>query len=185
MPSVCFYLHTHQPFRIKKFSIFDIGKNKPWFDDQKNKKYLERIIRKSYLPTNQILLDLIEKTKGKFKVSFSISGVLLEQLEHYPEVIKSFQDLIKTGCVELLSETYHHSLAYLYSKKEFKEQVKEHKKIIKRLFNYTPKVFRNTELMFNNEMAGFVEKMGYKAILAEGWDPILEWRSPNFVYQPK
>ena len=186
MLSICLYLHAHQPFRLKNFSVFDIGNDSPYFDDEKNKEYLTRIVRKSYLPTNKILLDLIKDTKGKFKVSFSITGVLLEQLEKdFPEVIKSFQDLIDTGCVEILSETYYHSLAYLYSKEEFRKQINLHKKKIKELFDYTPEVFRNTELMFNNEMAKFISKMGYKGILAEGADHILGWRSPNFLYQPK
>lgn len=186
MATICFYLHCHQPFRLKKFSVFDIGQNQSYFDEQKNKTYLERIVHKSYLPTTQILLDLIKKTKKKFKVSFSITGTLLEQLEKdFPEVIKNFQKLVKTDCVELLSETYYHSLAYIFSKKEFKKQVLLHKKKLKEIFNYEPKVFRNTELMFNNEIAQFVEKMGYKGILAEGVDHILEWRSPNFVYQTK
>ncbi len=186
MSSICFYLHCHQPFRLRKFSVFDIGNNHSYFDNEKNKTYLERIVQKSYLPANKILLDLIKGTKKKFKVSFSVTGTLLEQLEKdFPEAIKSFQDLVKTGCVELLSETYYHSLAYLYSKEEFKKQVKLHKRKIKELFNYEPKVFRNTELMFNNEMAKFVENMGYHGILAEGADHILGWRSPNFLYQAK
>ncbi len=186
MPSVCFYLHAHQPLRLRRFSVFDIGNNQSYFDQEKNKAYLERIVRKSYLPTNKILLDLIRNTEGRFKVSFSITGTLLEQLERdFPQVIKSFQDLFNTGCVELLSETYYHSLAYLYSKEEFKKQVELHKKKTKKLFNYTPKVFRNTELMFNNEMAKFVQDMGYKGILAEGWDSVLGWRSPNFLYRAK
>jgi len=186
MPSVCFYLHVHQPERIRNFSVFDIGNNQPYFDDDKNKFYLERIVRKSYIPTNKILLDLIKNTGGKFKVSFSITGTLIDQLEHsFPEVIDSFRELVETGSVDLLSETYYHSLAYLYSKEEFKKQVDIHNKKLKELFNYTPTIFRNTELMFNNEMAKVVQDMGYKGILAEGWDPILDWRSPNFVYQPK
>lgn len=183
MPSICFYLHTHQPYRIKHFSVFDIGRDLSYFDDEKNKMYLDRIVRKSYLPTNKILLDLIRQTKGRFKVSFSLTGTLLEQLETYhPEVIKSFQKLVNTGCVELVAETYYHSLAYLYSKEEFKKQVTLHRQKIRGLFGSEPKVFRNTELMFNNEMANFVQGMGYRAILAEGADYILGWRSPNFVY---
>ncbi len=186
MPSICFYLHCHQPLRLRKFSVFDIGKNLAYFDERKNKEYLERVVKKSYLPTNEILLDLIKKTKGKFKVSFSITGLLLEQLEKdFPQVIKSFQNLVKTGSVELLSETYYHSLSFLFSKEEFKKQVKLQERKIKELFNLKPRVFRNTELMFNNEVASFVEGLGYKGILAEGWDNVLEWRSPNFLYQVK
>ncbi len=186
MLAVCFYLHIHQPERIRNFSVFDIGKNQPYFDDKKNKFYLERIVRKSYLPTNKILLDLIKNSNGKFKVSFSITGILLDQLEEsYPEVIESFKELVNTGSVELLSETYYHSLSYLYSKEEFKKQVDLHNKKLKKIFNYKPTIFRNTELMFNNEMAKFVQEMGYKGILTEGWDPILGWRSPNFLYRAK
>lgn len=186
MFSICLYLHCHQPERLRKFSVFDIGQNKPYFDDQKNKFYLERVARKSYLPTNKILLELIKKTRGRFKVSFSITGVLLEQLERdFPEVVESFRELVETGSVDLLSETYYHSLAYIYSKEEFKKQVEIHNKKLKKLFNYVPKVFRNTELIFNNEMAKVVQDMGYKGILAEGVDHILGWRSPNFLYRAR
>jgi len=186
MPSICFYLHIHQPFRIKKFSVFDIGKNEDYFDETKNKFYLERIIKKSYEPTNKILLDLIKETKGKFKVSFSLTGTFLEQIEkYYPSLIKSFQKLINTGCVEILAETYYHSLAFLYSKEEFKKQVLLHNQKIRELFGAETKTFRNTELIFNNEMADFVNQLGYQAILAEGVDHLLGWRSPNFVYRAK
>jgi alpha-amylase len=131
------------------------------------------------------MLHLIENNP-KFKISYSLSGVLLEQLEaYYPEVIESFKKLVKTGNVEILDETYHHSLAFLYSKEEFKEQVMMHNKKIKSLFKFTPKVFRNTELIYSNEIAKYVEEMGYKGILAEGVDHVLQWRSPNFVYRPK
>lgn len=172
--------------RLRNFSVFDIGKNLSYFDEEKNRAYLERIVQKSYLPTNKILLDLIKETKGRFKVSFSITGVLLEQLEKdFPEVIKSFQDLVKTGSVELLSESYYHSLAYLYSKGEFKKQLTLHRKKLKKLFGQNPRVFRNTELMFNNEMAQFLQALGYRGILAEGADHILGWRSPNFLYRAK
>ena len=183
MASICLYLHAHQPFRIKKFSVFDIGHSHPYFDEERNRGYLERIANKCYLPTIKILSDLINGTNGKFKVSFSISGMLLEQLENNnSEVIKQFQNLVKTGNVELIAETYYHSLAYLYSKEEFENQIKKHTEKLKDLFDYEPKVFRNTELMFSNEMANCVQNMGYKGMLAEGADHILGWRSPNFLY---
>ncbi len=176
----------HQPFRLRKYSIFDIGNNNDYFDHKKNMEVMKKIEHKCYLPMNKLLLDTINNLDGKFKVSFSISGIALDQFEEYsPDVIQSFQDLVRTDKVELLSETYYHSLSYLYSKEEFKEQVLMHKKKLKKLFNFTPSVFRNTELIYNNELANFVEKMGYKGILAEGWDNVLQWRSPNFVYQPK
>lgn len=185
MISICFYLHAHQPHRLKNYSVFEIGSHAQYFDYERNKEYLARIIRKSYLPTNRVLLDLIKATDGRFKVSFSITGSLLEQLNDFPEVIESFQKLVDTGCVELLSETYYHSLAYLFSQTEFKEQVSLHRRLIKKLFHCEPKVFRNTELMFNNDLAKTVQDMGYKGILAEGADYVLGWRSPNFLYRVK
>ncbi len=190
MVSVCFYFQVHQPYRIRKYSVFDIGKRHDYFSDSSNsnlnnKKILKKVAEKCYLPANNLMLELI-KRYPKFKVSYSLSGVVLNQLEeHAPAVLESFKDLVKTGNVELLDETYYHSLSYLYSKEEFKEQLKLHKNKIKKLFGYSTKVFRNTELVFNNELANFIEKLGYKGILAEGAEHILGWRSPNFVYRPK
>lgn len=186
MVSVCFYFQVHQPLRLRKYSVFDIGKKHDYFNNPKNKKILEKVAKKCYLPANKLMLDLIRKTDHKFKISYSLTGIVMEQLEEYaPNIIESFKELADTKCVEFLSETYHHSLAFLYSKKEFREQVRMHKKKIKELFKYTPSVFRNTELIYNNELAESVEKMGYKGILAEGADHILGWRSPNFVYTAK
>ncbi|MCX8147096.1 MAG: glycoside hydrolase family 57 protein [Candidatus Woesearchaeota archaeon] len=184
MVDICFYFQVHQPFRLKKYSVFDIGKNRDYFDSKKNSEIINKIAKKCYFPMNNLLLDLLEGIKN-FKIAFSITGTALEQFEKYnPDVLQSFRDLAKTKKVEFLSETYYHTLSYLYSKEEFKEQVEMHKKRIRELFNYHPKVFRNTELIYNNEIAAYAEKMGYKAILAEGWDHYLEWRSPNFVYRP-
>ena len=186
MVSVCFYFQVHQPMRLRKYSVFDIGNNSDYFDEYKNKAIIEKVANKCYLPTNRILLSLIKKHKGKFKVSFSISGVALEQFEKYaPEVLYSFRELARTGCVEFLNETYYHSLAFLFDKEEFKEQVMMHRQKIKDLFGQEAKAFRNTELIYNNELANFVQGLGYKVILAEGADYILGWRSPNFVYTPK
>ncbi len=190
MASICFYFQVHQPYRVKRYRFFDIAHDHDYFNDfsdhsgLNNKKILHKVAQKCYLPMNALLLKLIKK-HPEFKVSFSISGVALEQFEEYaPEVIESFQKLVKTGNVELISETYYHSLSFLYSKEEFRSQVELHKKTIKRLFKVTPTVFRNTELIFSNEVAQEVEKMGYKGILAEGADFILGWRSPNFLYRP-
>lgn len=186
MVSVCMYFQVHQPERLRHYTIFDIGKNHNYFDDKKNNEILKKVAEKSYKPTNDLILKLIEKTKGKFKVAYSISGIALEQMERQcPEVIKQFRKMVDTGCVELLNETYYHSLAYLYSKKEFYEQVKLHRKKIKELFDYKPKIFRNTELIYKNEIGHDMEKMGYRGVLAEGADHILGWRSPNFVYKAK
>ncbi|MBW2995827.1 glycoside hydrolase family 57 protein [Candidatus Woesearchaeota archaeon] len=185
MVNICFYFQVHQPIRLRNYNVFEIGNNHDYFDHKKNKEVLEKVAHKCYLPANNLLLQLIKKYP-KFKISYSFSGVLLDQLEeNAPDVIESFRKLVNTGNVEVLSETYYHSLAFLYSKPEFKQQVLLHKKRIKELFGYTPKVFRNTELTYNNELAHYIENMGYKGILAEGADHILGWRSPNFVYRPK
>lgn len=184
MPAVCFYFQVHQPTRLRKFTAFDIGKSTHYFDDEKNKFYLDRIKNKCYLPTNAKLLDLIKRHNGKFRVSFSISGVFLEQLEKFaPEVIESFQKLVDTGCVEIFNETYYHSLAYLVSKEEFFRQVRQHRDKIKSTFGVTSAVFRNTECMYSNEIAKAAEEMGYKTIIAEGLSNVLQWRSPNHVYK--
>jgi alpha-amylase len=185
MPSVCFYFQVHQPFRLKRYSFFDIGKDHFYEDDEKNRWILDKVSEKCYLKTNRKILDLITRHKGKFRVSYSISGVAIEQFEnHRPDVLQSFIDLAKTGCVEFLSETYYHSLSYIYSKNEFKRQVEMHKAKIKEYFDQTPKVFRNTELIYNNDLASYIEKMGYKGILCEGKDSILGDRTPNNLYQP-
>ena len=189
MPNICFYFQVHQPYRMKRYSVFNIGHNSDYFDEQKNREVMQKVAKKCYLPTNQAMLDLINTYKNndrQFKISYSITGVALEQFEKYaPEVLESFKRLAATGCVEFLSETYYHSLSYIYSKEEFKAQVEMHRKKIKELFGQEPVVFRNTELIFNNEIANFVEKLGYKAMLAEGADHILQWRSPNYVYRAK
>ncbi|MCF7866048.1 glycoside hydrolase family 57 protein [Candidatus Woesearchaeota archaeon] len=183
MVSICFYFHVHQPHRIGHYRIFDVGENKEYFDDKKNKEIIEKITGKCYLPMNNLLLKLINKHKGKFKVSFSITGTFIEQLEEFaPEVLDSFKKLAKTGCVEFVSETYYHSLSFLYSKKEFVKQVKMQEKLLNKHFKVKPKVFRNTELIFNNELAKFIEEMGYEGILCEGADRIMKWKSPDFVY---
>jgi alpha-amylase len=183
MVSVCFYFHVHQPHRIAHYTVFDIGNNANYFDEHKNRKIIEKIREKCYLRANDVLCRLIKKHNGKFKVSFSITGSIIEQFEQYaPDVLESFKRLAATGCVEFLSETYNHSLAYIFSKEEFREQVLLHRKKIQELFGQTPTVFRNTELVFNNELARFVQDMGFEAILAEGADHILNGRSPNFVY---
>ena len=186
MVSVCMYFQVHQPYRLKNYSIFDIASNRNYYDDPKNYEVLKKIVNKCYLRTNNQILELIRKTDGKLKVSYSLTGVLIEQLiTHFPEIIESFCNLSKTNNVEFLSETYYHSLSYLFSKQEFKEQLKMHRSVIRKLFHQTPRVFRNTELIYNNEIANYVQNLGYKAILSEGADHILQWRSPNFIYTPK
>lgn len=182
--AVCLYFQVHQPNRLKKYSFFDIGVDHFYEDDHLNAEVLNKVSDKCYLPANNLLLKLIHETNGEFKVTFSLSGVLLEQLEHHrPDVLASFKQLVDTGCVEILSETYYHSLAYFYSKDEFRRQVRIHKKKVETLFGVKPKVFRNTELIYSNEIAQYIEGMGYKGILTEGVDRILGYRSPNYLYQ--
>ncbi|NIA03803.1 MAG: polysaccharide deacetylase family protein [Nitrospiraceae bacterium] len=184
MVSVCMYFQVHQPFRLRHYQVFDIGKSRDYFDTVENVRVLKKVASKCYLPANNHLLKLI-KQHPDFKFAFSFSGVFLEQMERYmPELLDSFKELVATGNVEILSETYYHSLSFLYSKDEFKRQVELHKSKIKELFGVEPTVFRNTELIYNNDLADFVAKMGYKGILAEGADFILGWRSPNFIYNP-
>lgn len=190
MASVCFYFQVHQPYRIKHYRVFDINGTGNYFDDNSerdinNRKVLNKVAQKCYLPANAVLLDLLHK-HFEFRISFSISGVFLEQLEEFsPEVLESFQKLVDTGRVEILSETYYHSLSFLYSKEEFKKQVLFHKQKVVDLFGYYPRVFRNTELIYNNEVAQAVEEMGYEGVIAEGADHVLDWRSPNFLYSPE
>ena len=185
MSAICFYFQVHQPYRLRHYTFFDIGANSWYEDENANCGILLKVARKCYLPMNALLLKLIRRHEGQFKVSFSISGTALDQFETYaPEVIQSYRELVATGCVELLSETYNHSLSFLYSPDEFREQVRLHDDRIEELFGVRPTSFRNTELIYNNALAHAVEEMGYKAILAEGADHVLGWRSPNFVYKP-
>lgn len=183
MSSVCFYFQVHQPYRVGQYSYFDAERSDAYFDVCKNSEVAKKVADKCYLPTNDLLLELIEKYQGAFKVAFSISGVALEQFQEYtPEVLASFQRLVATGCVELISETYYHSLAAIMDEAEFVAQVQKHRDCVYDLFGVRPTVFRNTELIYENRIGRLVSEMGYDAIIAEGCDDILDWRSPNFVY---
>src|SRR4030042_24980 len=190
MPSVCIYFEVHQPMRLNHFSVFDIGNVlDPWssyFDHKKNRAIFEKVAGKCYLPTNRLLLDLINEYDGRFRVSYSLTGTFVEYCELFmPWVLESFQELFATGAVDLIEETYFHSLSGLYDDlDEFQDQVKMHRDMIKRHFNYRPKVFRNTEAIYDNRIAKKVEEMGYQGIITEGADKILDWRSPNFLYRP-
>ena len=185
MPSVCFYFQVHQPFRLKPYDCFKIGYDHVYEDEIKNREILNRVSAKCYLPANNTLLRQIEKHRGKFKIAYSISGTALEQMEKYrPDVLRSFQRLADTGCVEFLSETFYHSVSFLFSKEEFVRQIGMHRQKIEELFQQSPEVFRNTELIYNNEIANFISALGYKGIMCEGLDHILGYRSPNFLYHP-
>jgi len=185
MPSVCFYFQVHQPIRLRHYTVFD--KNDRYFDDYKNASICRKVANKCYLPANRLILDLIRQFDGRFKVAYSITGVLLEQfLSFSPEVMSTFDALAETGCVEFLAETYYHSLSFLYSRDEFVEQVNKHTESIDYFFGQKPRIFRNTELVYNNDLAALIESTGkFDAIITEGADHILGYRSPNFVYQPK
>ncbi|MFH1883471.1 MAG: glycoside hydrolase family 57 protein [Planctomycetota bacterium] len=185
MPSVCFYFQVHQPMRLRHYTVFD--KNDRYFDDSKNASICRKVANKCYLPANRLILDLIRQFEGRFKVAYSITGVLLEQLLSFsPEVMSTFDALAETGCVEFLAETYYHSLSFLYSRDEFVEQVNKHTDTINHYFGQKPRIFRNTELVYNNDLAALIESTGnFDAIITEGADHILGYRSPNFVYQPK
>lgn len=186
---IALYLHVHQPYRVKEYSIFDASVDHEYFaalpgSRTNNAEILTKVSNKSYIPTNDKLLELLDR-HPEFKLSLSITGTVLEQLQAWqPETLKSFQKLIGTGRVEIVGETYHHSLAFFYNRTEFEQQVEMHKNKVQELFGVTPVVFRNTELAYNNDLAYWADQNGYKAILAEGWDSVLGWRSPNYVYEP-
>ncbi|TAJ12952.1 alpha-amylase [Marinilabiliaceae bacterium JC017] len=183
MKSICFYFQIHQPFRIRRYRFFDIGNDHYYYNDYTNENVLLKVAENCYLPTNKMLLKLIEKHKGKFKVAFSISGVVIDQFKLYaPEVLESFQELAKTGCVEFLAETYSHSLASLKDENSFKTDVLEHVETIEQLFNQRPKVFRNTELIYSDDLGSMIASMGFEAMLAEGAKHVLGWKSPNLLY---
>jgi len=185
MASVCFYFQVHQPQRLRHYTVFD--RDEHYFDDYKNASICRKVANKCYLPANRMFLDLIRRYKGRFKIAYSLTGALLEQLQAYsPEVLSTFDALAQTGCVEFLGETYYHSLSFLSSRNEFMEQVNKHLDTIENLFGQRPRIFRNTELIYNNDLAVLMESTGkFDAILAEGADHILGYRSPNFVYRPK
>lgn len=183
MKSICLFFQVHQPFRHRRYRFFDIGNDHYYYDDYANETILKNIAAKSYLPTNKLLLQLADKLEGKFKVAFSITGLALEQFALYsPEVITSFQQLAKTGCVEFLAETYSHSLSSLQDKTIFENQVKLHEEQIIKLFGQKPRVFRNTEMIYSDEIGSQIAEMGYSAMLTEGAKHVLGWKSPNYLY---
>ena len=183
--SICIYFQIHHPERLRKYQFFDIGKKHNYFDNYANRSELEDLAENCYLPANALLLDLIKKYEGKFKVAFSISGSAIDQLEmHTPEIIRSFQELAQTGQVEFLAETYSHSLASLSEDTdEFELQVKRHSAAIKELFGKKPVTFRNTSLIYSDKIGKRVADLGFKTMLTDGAKHVLGWKSPNFVYK--
>ena len=190
--SIVLYLHVHQPWRIRDDqTLFDVGINKNYFSEEKglkrqiNGEIFRKVAEKSYIPMNNLLEKLL-KTHPEFKFSFSITGTFIDQAQEFaPEVLESFKRLVQTGRAEIIAETYYHSLAFFFDREEFEAQVRAHQAKIREVFNIETTAFRNTELSYNDELAKWADDFGFKAILAEGWDPILQWRMPNHVYKPK
>lgn len=186
--SVTLYLHVHQPWRIRQYSAFDTAAAHDYFTgtgDQDNAALLRKVATKSYRPMNALLERLLT-THPEFRLSLSLSGVFLDQaVEWAPDVIASFQRLVASGRVEILASPYYHSLAFFYSRPEFERQIAQHAARVKELFGVTPKVLANTELAYNDELAAWAEAQGYQGVLAEGWDGVLGWRSPNYLYRPE
>jgi alpha-amylase len=186
VPSVCFYFQVHQPHRLRRYGVFDVGRRHDYFDAALDETVLRKVADKCYRPMNALVEELVARTDGRFRAAYSITGTALEQLERWaPDVIESFRRLVATGAIELLAETYHHSLSFLASQGEFEEQVELHAAALWRLFGVRARVFRNTELIFSNALARRVHDLGFAGVLAEGADRMLGWRSPHFLYTAK
>ena len=183
MRSICFYFQVHQPFRLKKYRFFDIGNDHSYYNDYENRTIMRKVAEKCYLPANQLFLDLVNEYGDNFKIAYSLSGTVIDQFELYaPDVLESFQKLFATGRVELLDETYSHSLSALRPEDVFEYQVNRHRKKVKELFGLQPKIFRNTELIYSDEIGEKVAKLGYEGMLTEGARHIMGWKSPNYLY---
>ena len=183
MKTICLYFQVHQPMRLRRYRFFDIGNSHYYYDDYTNEFIMRKVAERCYLPTNKVFLKLIKEYGSQIKINLSITGIAMDQMELYaPDVLDSFKELADTGCVEFLAETYSHSLVALRNKDEFEKQVKKHSEKIKEYFGQTPTVFRNTELVYSDEIGELVANMGFKAMLTEGAKHILGWKSPNFLY---
>ena len=183
MRSICFYFQVHQPFRLKKYRFFDIGNDHSYYNDYENRTFMRKVAEKCYLPANQLMLDLVNEYGDNFKIAYSLSGTVIDQFELYaPDVLESFQKLFATGRVELLDETYSHSLSALRPEDVFDYQVNRHRRKVKELFGLQPKIFRNSELIYSDEIGEKVAKLGYEGMLTEGARHIMGWKSPNYLY---
>lgn len=183
MKTICLYFQVHQPMRLRRYRFFDIGNNSYYYDDYLNESIMQKVANRCYLPANKMLLSIIKEYGVQFKVTFSITGIALDQFQLYaPEVLDSFRELAKTGCVEFLSETYSHSLVSLKDENEFKMQVEKHRSKITEFFGVEPKVFRNAELVYSDAIGSKIAEMGFKAMVTEGAKHILGWKSPNYIY---
>jgi alpha-amylase len=181
--AICFYFQVHQPFRLKRYRFFDLGHDHYYYDDYSNESIMRKVADKCYIPANNMMLDLIQKHKGKFKIAYSLSGLAITQFRLYaPEVLDSFRSLAATGMVEFLAETSSHSLASLKSRSEFERQVILHKEMLKEFLGIEATSFRNTELIYSDEIGSWIADMGFKSVLTEGAKHILGWKSPNYLY---
>ncbi len=185
MLNLVFYFQVHQPFRLKHYSVLNVGRDDDYFDHGLNGAIMAKVAHKCYLPANRLFLELIERHEGRFKVAYSLTGTVVEQFRLYaPDVLESFKELASTGCVEFLGETYYHSLAALYDEEEFLAQVEMHRQLMKAVFGFRPITFRNTELIFQDALSDLVgQEDGFRVILAEGAEKILKGRSPLYAYQ--
>jgi alpha-amylase len=184
MVAVCFYFQIHQPYRLRRYSVFDAEPD--YFDEPENRKVLQKVAERCYVPTTRLMLDLVRQHEGRFRVAYSLTGTVIEQLQRdCPEVIHLLQELAATGCCEFLAETYYHSLSFLYSRDEFRDQIQMHTKLMQELFGQTPRVFRNTELIYSNDLAYYLAGWDrFEGLIVEGADHILGYRSPNYLYTP-
>lgn len=183
MKNICFYFEIHRPVRLKRYRFFDIGNDHYYYDDFQNEDHIRFLAEQSYLPANKAIYEMIRNSNGKFRCAYSFSGIALEQLEQYaPEVIDSFIELAKTDCVEFLAETYAHSLASIYDYNEFEQEVKMQVDKIESLFGKKPTAFRNSELIYSDEIGEKIYQLGFKTILIDEVSHVLGWKSPNFIY---
>ncbi|MBO6077551.1 MAG: glycoside hydrolase family 57 protein [Bacteroidaceae bacterium] len=185
MKTICLYFEIHQIIHLKRYRFFDIGTDHYYFDDYANDTSITNIAENSYVPALNTLIKMARESEGAFKLALSLSGVGLEQLERYaPQVIDLLQELNATGCVEFIAEPYSHGLASLAPNAEqsFRDEVKRQVDKINQLFGQKPKVFRNSSLIYDDEIGGMVADMGFKGILTEGAKHILGWKSPHYLY---
>ena len=181
--TICFHFDVHQPLRLKTYRFFNMGKDHNYLDMSANRAVVQRVAADCYLPMNNLLLEMIEQYQGAFKVSFSISGLAVEQLKHYaPEALESFKKLAATGCVEFVAGSYCHSLSSLVEGKEFEQEVKAEVAMIKKEFGQTPTTFANTELIYSDAIGDRVAAMGFKAMVTEGAKHVLGWKSADYIY---
>ena len=181
--SICFYFQVHQPYNLRTYRFFDVGKRHFYYDEYRNRTEMRRRADRCYLPMNELLMEQIKRYGDKIKFAFYFSGIAIEQMQQYaPDALESFKELVKTGNVEVLAGTYAHSTVSLHNKEVFKKQVTEHKKLMKEIFGVTPKTFVNTELIYSNEIGADVAEMGFNLMATEGAKHVLGWKSPNYLY---